>query len=119
MMAELAKMLAACGLDVKSYSKYFKAFGDPSRQKILVLLSSGEKTVQDIADAVGLAQPTTSRHLAVLKEAGAVTDRRDGQKVYYGLDRNAIRLCCSGFCGCLGVEEQAGGRKKRKKTDDR
>jgi len=117
-MAELVKMLAACGMDVKRYSKYFKAFGDPSRQKILVLLSAGEKTVQEIADNVGLAQPTASRHLAVLKEAGAVNDRREGQKVYYGLNRNAIKLCCSSFCVCLGVEEHQQGKKKKKKDDD-
>ncbi len=115
-MAELAQMLAACGMNARQYSKYFKAFGDPSRQKILVFLSAGEKTVQEIADNVGLAQPTTSRHLAVLKEAGAVEDRRDGQKVYYGLNRKAIKMCCSSFCVCLGVDDQAGGKKKKKKS---
>lgn len=115
-MTELAKMLAACGLDAKQYSKYFKAFGDPSRQKILVFLSTGEKTVQEIADNVGLAQPTTSRHLAMLKDAGAVHDRREGQRVFYSLNDDAISFCCSSFCICLGVDEQQGGKKKKKKT---
>ena len=116
-MTELAKMLAACGLDARQYSKYFKAFGDPSRQKILVFLSGGEKTVQEVADGIGLTQPTTSRHLAILKEAGAVFDRRDGQRVYYCLNAKAIKLCCSSFCVCLGVDKKKAGKKTRKKSD--
>lgn len=104
-MADLSKMLMICGLDEKKYSKYFKAFGDPTRQKILVFLASGEKTVNEIAKAIGVSQPTTSRHLAILKEAGAVTDRRDGQKIYCCLDRVSIKGCCISFCDCLGIEE--------------
>ncbi|UCD16288.1 MAG: winged helix-turn-helix transcriptional regulator, partial [Candidatus Zixiibacteriota bacterium] len=61
-MADLKKMLVICGLDDRKYSKYFKAFGDTTRQKILVFLSAGEKTVNEIAAAIGVSQPTTSRH---------------------------------------------------------
>lgn len=52
-------------MDEKLFSKYFKAFGDPSRLRILAILISGEKTVNDIAKAVKLSQPTVSRHLAI------------------------------------------------------
>ena len=114
-MADLKKMIVVCGLDSKKYSKYFKAFGDPTRQKILVYLSDGEKTVNEIAGAIGVSQPTTSRHLSILKEAGAVTDRREAQNIFYRLDRAAIEDCCISFCDCLSVNYTKEARKFRKK----
>ena len=114
-MTELLAMLAACGLDARKYSKYFKAFGDPSRQKILVLLSMGERTVQEIADSIGLTQPTVSRHLAILREADIITDRRDGQRVFCSLNCDAIRMCCYSFCDCLEPSARSAAKKSRKK----
>ncbi|MBE9485723.1 MAG: winged helix-turn-helix transcriptional regulator [Chloroflexi bacterium] len=64
-------------MDEKTYSKYFKAFGDPTRLRILALLSAKEPTVNEIVGAVALSQPTVSRHLALLREAGVVIDRRE------------------------------------------
>jgi DNA-binding transcriptional ArsR family regulator len=90
-------------MNEKFYSKYFKAFGDPSRLRILGVLTSGEKSVMDIVDKVGLSQPTVSRHLAILREAGVVTDRREGQQVFYGLNKKVVAGCCQGFCDCLEI----------------
>jgi DNA-binding transcriptional ArsR family regulator len=90
-------------MDEKTYTKYFKAFGDPSRLRIVVLLSSGEMTVSDIVEKVGLSQPTVSRHLGILRDADVVIDRREGQKVYYSLNKNSVSNCCSGFCECLAI----------------
>jgi DNA-binding transcriptional ArsR family regulator len=106
-------MPIAIRMNEKTFSKYFKAFGDPSRLKILQLLSSKEMTVGEIVRAVGLSQPTVSRHLAILREAEIVTDRREGQRVYYSLDKRAVETCCDGFCNCLAIRLQ--GAKKRKK----
>jgi DNA-binding transcriptional ArsR family regulator len=91
-------------MDEKLFTKYFKAFGDQSRLRILTLLTSGEKTVNDIAEKVKLSQPTVSRHLAILREAGIVTDRRDKQRVYYSINRQSVENCCSGFCDCLEIK---------------
>ena len=103
-------------MDEKVYSKYFKAFGDLSRLRIVTLLSSKEMTVNDITSAIGLSQPTVSRHLAILREAGIVIDRRDKQKVYYSLIKKNVEICCSGFCDCLDIPApRAGKRKKSKK----
>ncbi|MFH1699970.1 MAG: metalloregulator ArsR/SmtB family transcription factor [Candidatus Zixiibacteriota bacterium] len=98
----------------KQYSKYFKAFGDPSRLKILGFLSSKEMTVNDIVKKMDLSQPTISRHLAILREAEIVVDRRDGQKVYYSINRNSISKCCCSFCDCLEIPVAAGDSKKSK-----
>ncbi|NIO07740.1 MAG: metalloregulator ArsR/SmtB family transcription factor [Deltaproteobacteria bacterium] len=101
-------------MDQKTFSRYFKAFGDPTRRRILHLLSSKEMTVNEIVKAVGLSQPTVSRHLAILRDAGITTDRRDGQKVYYSLNKKAVANCCVCFCDDLKIKGPvAKGRKKR------
>ncbi len=102
------------GMTEKTYTRYFKAFGDPSRLRIVVLLSSGEMTVNDIVEKVGLSQPTVSRHLGILRDADIVIDRREGQKVYYSLNKNSVSSCCSGFCECLAIPIVVSrGRKKK------
>lgn len=104
-------------LDTRKYSKYFKAFSDRSRLKILGLLADKELTVNEITDKIGLSQPTVSRHLAILREAEVVIDRREGQQVFYSLNRNTVKDCCSGFCDCLEVRvvPARSGRPKKKK----
>ncbi len=100
-------------MDERNYSRYFKAFGDPSRLRILMLLSTAEMTVKDVTRRVGLSQPTVSRHLAVLREAGIVENRREGQQVYYRLNKGTVEGCCAGFCNCLAIKIDPS--KKRKK----
>jgi DNA-binding transcriptional ArsR family regulator len=85
----------------KTFSKYFKAFGDPTRLRIIALLSAKEMTVNEIVKAVGLSQPNVSRHLALLREADVVIDRRQAQQVFYSLNKGSIETCCQDFCCCL------------------
>ena len=59
--------------------------------EIVRLLSHGERCVCELQGQLGAAQSRLSFHLKVLKEAGLVTDRRDGRWVYYALDREALR----------------------------
>jgi DNA-binding transcriptional ArsR family regulator len=101
-------------LNDRSFSKLFKAFGDPTRLKILRLLASKEMTVNEIVAEVGLSQPTISRHLSILREAEIVEDRRDGQNVIYSLIKQNVESCCSGFCDCLEIPVKSS--KKRKKS---
>jgi len=102
-------------MDERSYSKYFKAFGDPTRLRILGLLASKEMTVNEIVEKIKLSQPTISRHLGILREAEVVIDRREGQQVFYSLNKISVGDCCSGFCDCLEVRVVGGGKKKMKK----
>ena len=102
-------------MDAKKFSRYFKAFGDKTRLRIVALLADKELTVNEIVAAIGLSQPTFSRHLGVLRQAEVVHDRRDGQKVYYSLDKDSVESCCSGFCCCLEIPEQRKKTSKRKK----
>ncbi|MCP4704831.1 MAG: winged helix-turn-helix transcriptional regulator, partial [candidate division Zixibacteria bacterium] len=93
--------------------KFFKAFGDPTRLKILSLLATKEMTVNEIVKKIKLSQPTISRHLGILREAEVVIDRRDGQQVFYKLNKISVGDCCSGFCDCLEVKVVDGGKKKK------
>ena len=64
----------------------FKALADPTRRKILELLSEGEMTAGDIAAHFDMAKPSVSHHLNTLKAAGLVTDERRGQNIMYCLN---------------------------------
>jgi len=63
------------------------ALGDESRSRILVLLERSELTVTELASALGLAQPTVSRHLKALSQEGWVEARPDGRNRHYRLAR--------------------------------
>ncbi len=63
--------------------KVFKTFSDPTRVRILGLLEREELAVQELMDVLGMAQSRVSRHLAILRDAGLVQDRRDGTYVFY------------------------------------
>src|SRR5579883_1553539 len=76
---------AAASVNVRPMSRFFKALGDETRLRIVALLSHGELCVCHVEAALNLSQPNASRHLAILKTAEIVEDRRDGNWVYYRL----------------------------------
>jgi DNA-binding transcriptional ArsR family regulator len=61
------------------------ALGDPNRRAIVEILSSGGRSVQQIADELPISRPAVSRHLRLLKEAGLVADEADGTRRIYEL----------------------------------
>ena len=63
----------------------FDVLAQPIRRSILDHLRGGELLVGELAEALGLTQPLTSKHLRVLREAGFVTVRVDGPRRWYGL----------------------------------
>lgn len=66
--------------------KLFKTLSDPTRVRILRLLESEELMVQELMEVLGMAQSRVSRHLAILRDARLVADRRDGTYVFYRFD---------------------------------
>jgi ArsR family transcriptional regulator, arsenate/arsenite/antimonite-responsive transcriptional repressor len=72
-------------LDVRPFSRVFRALSDETRVRIVALLSHGELCVCHIEHALAMPQSNVSRHLGVLKSAGIVDTRRDGSWVYYRL----------------------------------
>jgi len=64
----------------------FKALSDPTRREILRILSHGEKTAGELAEGFDMTKPSMSHHFAVLKEAGLVISRREGQQIWYRIN---------------------------------
>jgi DNA-binding transcriptional ArsR family regulator len=69
----------------------FNAVAEPRRREILNYLALQERPVGEIVAGLGLEQPTVSKHLRVLKDVGLVRARREGRKMVYSLDAEAIR----------------------------
>jgi DNA-binding transcriptional ArsR family regulator len=72
-------------------SDVFNAVAEPQRRTILDFLAGDERPVGEIVDALELAQPSVSKHLRVLRDAGLVRARRDGRRVMYRTDPEALR----------------------------
>ena len=70
---------------VETLEELLKALADDTRLRILALVAGGEICVCDIHGALGIPQPTASRHLACLRRAGLVAARKDGLWVHYRL----------------------------------
>ncbi|MGO1052062.1 ArsR/SmtB family transcription factor [Crossiella sp. CA198] len=69
----------------------FNAIAEPRRREILDLLSGGERAVNDLVSALGLAQPQVSKHLRVLREVGLVEVREEGRQRLYRMNGQPLR----------------------------
>src|SRR5215472_4371294 len=72
-------------------SDAFNAVAEPRRREILNLLALHERPVGDIVESLNLEQPSVSKHLRVLREVGLVDVRRDGRRMLYRTNAEAIR----------------------------
>ncbi len=82
--------MATATLDVTRLAQLCNALADEARIEIVSRLLDGEKCVCDLTDALETGQSRLSYHLRVLKDAGLVTDRREGRWSYYTLTRDAF-----------------------------
>ena len=71
-------------------AKLFSGFADRTRLAILVELSTGERRVSDVVEAVGGTQGNVSGHLRCLKDCGLVVDRPEGRQVFYRIARSEV-----------------------------
>jgi DNA-binding transcriptional ArsR family regulator len=69
----------------------FNAMAEPRRRQIVDLLAGGERSVNDLVRALGLAQPQVSKHLRVLRAVGVVAVREDGRRRLYRLNGRALK----------------------------
>jgi DNA-binding transcriptional ArsR family regulator len=69
----------------------FAAVAEPSRRRILDELRTAERSVGDLVGALGTGQPAVSKHLRVLREAGLVSCRVDGQRRMYRVEPEALK----------------------------
>jgi DNA-binding transcriptional ArsR family regulator len=69
----------------------FNAVAEPRRRQLLDALSDGERSVGELVDVLGLAQPLVSKHLRVLREVGAVDVREAGRQRLYRVNPVALK----------------------------
>ncbi len=80
-------------LDLETAQKIastFKGLGDGTRLRLLSILLKGETCVSDLAEQTGISQSAVSHQLRTLRDLGFVSNRRDGQNIYYQIDDEHI-----------------------------
>ena len=79
--------------DILQASLAMKAIAHPLRLKILCVLEDNELSVQEIVDNVGTSQSNISQHLAILRDKGVLSTRKDANRVYYRIgDPRTLKL---------------------------
>jgi len=95
---------------MKRFVRVMKALSDPSRVKIIKILGVKELCVCELRQLLGLAQPTVSKHLKILEEAGLVDFRKEGSWIIYrlstGEDSDYARVMLGNLGGWLDDEPQ-------------
>ena len=95
----------------KAKADVLKALGHPLRVQMLEALARGDRCVNDLRSLAAVSQPTISRHLACLKRAGLVTERRAGPRVIH-------RLACPGMLQALKCAEEAARAAKTRRDNE-
>jgi ArsR family transcriptional regulator, arsenate/arsenite/antimonite-responsive transcriptional repressor len=80
----------ATAVELQKVARLFHALSDNTRLEIVEMLRNGECCVCELQDELRAAQSRLSFHLKVLKDAGLVTDRKEGRWVYYAIDSDAL-----------------------------
>ncbi|HEY7196201.1 MAG TPA: metalloregulator ArsR/SmtB family transcription factor [Gaiellaceae bacterium] len=73
-----------------AYAHRIEALGDPTRRSIFERLRAGERPVGDLAQELPVSRPAVSQHLRVLKDAGLVSERREGTRRYYRVEPDGV-----------------------------
>lgn len=69
----------------------FRALSDPTRRAVYERLAGGERTVGELKAGLPVSQPAVSQHLAALRQAGLVVERREGRHAYYRVNPEGLR----------------------------
>ncbi|HWK88520.1 MAG TPA: metalloregulator ArsR/SmtB family transcription factor [Longimicrobium sp.] len=104
-------MATTTPISLERAARLFHALSDAKRLRIVEMLRSGERCVCDLTGALSAGQSLLSFHLKTLKEAGLVTDRREGRWAYYSLNPEAMAEL-EELAGALRADaEQAGSTR--------
>lgn len=95
----------------KAQAEILKALGHPIRVQMVEALSRGDRCVNDLRSLATVCQANISRHLACLKRAGLVTERRAGPRVIH-------RLACPGMLQALKCADEAAQAARKRRDGD-
>jgi len=102
---------------VASPVNFAKALADPTRQEIMELCCCEWMNVGDIAEKVGVSQPTVSHHLSVLRDANLVDVRNEGKHSFYTLNQERMAYCCGQLIQVFAPESEAANQIKLSKAN--
>ncbi|MEO0866902.1 MAG: metalloregulator ArsR/SmtB family transcription factor [Cyanobacteria bacterium J06642_11] len=94
---------------IQQVADYFSVLSEPMRLKILNLLGSGEKCVQELVESTDTSQANVSKHLKVMMQAGILVRRTEGTSSFYRVADDLSFQLCSLVCDRIAsrIEEQA------------
>jgi DNA-binding transcriptional ArsR family regulator len=95
-------------------NRVFEALADPTRRRILSMLAQRDRSAGEIAAAFEMTKPSISHHLSVLKSAGLVEARREGQSLIYTIHTTVLEDALSGLLGLLEARRPPGRRTERR-----
>ena len=75
---------------MRTNGSIWEALGDPTRRSIFEQLRSGPRSVGELAEGLPVSRPAVSQHLRVLKDAGLVSDRKEGTRRLYSVDPTGL-----------------------------
>jgi ArsR family transcriptional regulator len=87
-----------------SFQETFKALSDPTRRRILQILRDGAKTAGEIGSHFDMTGATISHHLAVLRDAGLISDDKRGKYIYYELNLSVLDEITGWIAGLKGAD---------------
>jgi DNA-binding transcriptional ArsR family regulator len=100
---------------MKAGMRVFQAIADPNRRQILQELKQGELAAGDIASRFTISGPAISRHLAILSAAGLITDRREGNRIFYRLEAETLASTVGDFLSAVCPTQIIHRTAKRRK----
>jgi DNA-binding transcriptional ArsR family regulator len=86
---------------VKNAAHVFRALSDPTRREILQILKKGERSAGEIVAHFSISGPSVSRHLAILKAAELITERREANRIIYRLMPERLAHCLGDFLSAV------------------
>ena len=86
---------------VELIAERFRALSEPTRIKLLDRLREGDASVLDLTEAIGTTTQNVSKHLTVLRRAGIVARRKQGNFAYYSIADERVFELCETVCGSL------------------
>jgi DNA-binding transcriptional ArsR family regulator len=101
---------------MKSVSRVFRALADPTRRQILQELKDGELAAGEIASRFPISGPSISRHLAILKGADLIAERRAGNRIMYQLEPEQIANVIGDFLSAVCPTQTLAKRARQRKA---
>ena len=100
-------------MSVNPQERVFAALASAPRRRVIAFLAQTALSTSDLAARFGMSAPAVSRHLAVLQRAGLVSAERQGQRVLYRLNRDALLDALAGFASVIDGPLRRGSQLPR------